>query len=797
MAFFYESDDEHGLGGLPIILEPDNESNPSPMRRSSFEDSKFHRPNYDGASYKGESDSEYGYGHEEDEESQLNGATYEDTSDMLRLNASRYNGTEASQLTEPSYDDISSRTSREHEDTMKEVGVPFDTMKEVHIESLPPRSAPSPAAQVQVHVPTHPIASMQDAFAESMVEVSGGITSESTIKVGSAALRRKRLLDQDINEETHASRWRQKPGQQYHELWKLMAQISFGMYLLLNGLAKDDDQVMNILQGHVDEVDEFLETTLEDFDLADGDIEERLDLLKMPLENIKIFDAMLEDRNFRVQIVNGNERIEHVITRTAKAMNDALKDVTQGLDACKEFTIYLAKEQEVAVWRRERPDMQKVFDAMKGNVEGWYKAYVSLQTKGNNLGVALVQLGTIVAEMDKRAGDISRRQARLSGSLSSSPPSLSPRASKQMRQSMLRSLPPDPTVITPAIKATLPAFGMVDDRERSPGPEPGLWQELDAQSFVPTENESSAPSELAAPEPEFILKPHTYTPVSSPKPPSAIRASAPSPVIGKALEPSPPKPKISLRKRFSLKRKTSEMTIKAPPILSNDGLLSPRQSVRSGQSPSGSALRERENIVDTPPSRGLDSAYCSDVEKKEKKSPYSGWNHPALIRTPPTNLPRMVNIPARQASHDTLPTLTRDFMPSPRSDQQFFRPVQASPNSPLQRPWTAAPANIDRLHSNSSSSNLRFGATPTQSNLGTRRGAPSAMGMSVMTDMTMMTENGKKVKKKRSALGWLKKQFSLSEEEKAAFEERKRGADQNHYQQERGQQRWLDGKRIR
>lgn len=71
------------------------------------------------------------------------------------------------------------------------------------------------------------------------------------------------------------------------------------------------------------------------------------------------------------------------------------------------------------------------------------------------------------------------------------------------------------------------------------------------------------------------------------------------------------------------------------------------------------------------------------------------------------------------------------------------------------------------------------------------------MGMSVMTDMTMMTENGKKVKKKRSALGWLKKQFSLSEEEKAAFEERRRGADQNHYRQERGQQRWLDGKRIR
>ena len=269
MAFFYDSDEEHGLGGLPIILEPDNESNASPMRRPSYEGSNFHKPNYDGASYKGDSDSDYG-----DEVSQLNGETYDDKSTVSRLNGSKYDGSDVSQLTKPSYDDMRSRTSREHDDTMKEVGIQFDTMKEVHVQG-PPSPAP-----VQVQVPTHPITSMQDAFAESMLEVSGATSpSEPKIKVGSAALRRKQLLDQDISEETHAARWRQKPGQQYHELWKLMAQISFGIYLLLNGLAKDDDQVMNILQGHVDEVDAFLETTLEDFELADGDIDERLEVL--------------------------------------------------------------------------------------------------------------------------------------------------------------------------------------------------------------------------------------------------------------------------------------------------------------------------------------------------------------------------------------------------------------------------------------------------------------------------------------------------------------------------------------
>jgi hypothetical protein len=262
----------------------------------------------------------------------------------------------------------------------------------------------------EIQVPTHPIQAMQGAFAESMLEASTASTP-TTVKnrSGNAAARRKILLDQDVSEDTHATRWRQKPGQQHHELWKLMAQISFGIYLLMNGMAKDDEQVMNILQGHVDEVDEFLETTLEDFDLAQEDIEERLKFLKLPLENIIIFDAMLEDRSFRLQIVNGNERIEHVITRTATAMNDALKDVLQGMDACKEFTIYLAKEQEEASWKKRSSDMDKVFEAMKGNVEGWYKAYVSLQTKGNHLGTALVNLGSIVAEMDRRAGEISRK----------------------------------------------------------------------------------------------------------------------------------------------------------------------------------------------------------------------------------------------------------------------------------------------------------------------------------------------------------------------------------------------------
>ncbi|KAF8848639.1 hypothetical protein BDZ45DRAFT_635466 [Acephala macrosclerotiorum] len=635
---------------------------------------------------------------------------------------------------------------------------------------------------------------MQGAFAESMLEANEAPTTPiPKNRPGNAAARRKLLLDQDDGEETHAAKWKQRPGQRYHELWKLMAQISFGVYLLMNGIAKDDDQVMSILQGHVDEVDEFLEMTLEDFDLAQEDIEDRLKFLKLPLENIIIFDAMLEDRQFRLQIVSGNERIEHVITRTATAMNDALKDVEQGLNACKEFTIYLAEEEKNEAWMRGRPDMQKVFDAMKGNVEGWYKAYVLLQTKGNHLGVALVQLGSIVAEMDRRAGDISRKSrfsTQPSSTMPMASPPTSPPQSKEMRRSMSKNLPSDPNLITPAIRATLPAFQLVQDRERTPS------------------NASETSSEVEQPEPDFILKPRTYSPAPSPKPPSP-------PAVQEAPPPELTK-RSSLRERFSLKRKETPLglTHKAADSIPDEEYWGPRHRIvsssqrerpreisihndrprQNSNTHSHHETRPRDRSLNTPPSRGLDSAYCSDFEKNSSPS-----------AAPPPSIP-LHQTHSQTSQNSTSRPFHQNPIPSPLSDQQFFRPVQASPHSPLQRPWTAGPSNPLHMHSNSSTSNLSqrnnyHAHTPSQ--LGNRRGAPSAMGMSVMTDFTMMTEGGteKKVKKKRSAFGWLKKAFSLSEEEKRAFEERRVQAEgeREEWRRMRGEvaKGWRDGRRVR
>lgn len=257
--------------------------------------------------------------------------------------------------------------------------------------------------------PVHPVPTMQGAFEESMNETMNDDEPEVPDRYSKAdsATRRRMLLEQQEYERTVAGRWKQKPGEKFHPLWKLVAQISFGMHLLQQGLAKSDDEVLKILQTHVDEVDGFLERTTEDFDLAQNDINERIRYLKLPLEHSQVFDQMLADRPFRVAIVEGNEKIEHIIDRTAAAMNDALKDVQKGLDATRELAKYMTRVDKQ--WEDRTEEHDSVYLAMIGNTEGWTRAFLTLQSKGEHLRKALVQLGTIVAEMQRRAGAASRK----------------------------------------------------------------------------------------------------------------------------------------------------------------------------------------------------------------------------------------------------------------------------------------------------------------------------------------------------------------------------------------------------
>ena len=212
-----------------------------------------------------------------------------------------------------------------------------------------------------------------------------------------ALTRRTLLLDSAFYQRIVAGRWKQKPGEKYHPLWKLVAQMAFGLHLLARNMAKSEDEVMKILQAHVDDIDGFLERTSEDFDLAQSDMHERLRCLKLPLQHGEIFDRMLEDPSFRGSILDGNEKIEHIVHRTKRFLKDSLKDVQKGFDATNVLEKYL--QGLTKSWQRQTPEHEAVFVAMLGNVEGWRKAFMELHLQGNKLAGTLKKLTEVVSEM--------------------------------------------------------------------------------------------------------------------------------------------------------------------------------------------------------------------------------------------------------------------------------------------------------------------------------------------------------------------------------------------------------------
>ena len=264
--------------------------------------------------------------------------------------------------------------------------------------------------RMQRETPRHPIRGLQGALEEALRENADPNHARwcrmPSERLDSAS-RRRMLLQQVEHEDPYPTRWRQRPGEAFHPLTKLVAQITFGIHLLHKRLVKSDDEIIQILQTYVGEVDAFLEHTTEDFDLALGDIDERIKCLRLPLEHDEIFDAMLEDRVFRKQIVDGNEKIEHIINRTEASMNDALDDVQQALDATKDLAKYLVRLDRR--WARRTNQHEDVYAAMSGNSEGWFRCLFGLQTKGHSLSVLMLQLGSVVAELQRRAGIASRK----------------------------------------------------------------------------------------------------------------------------------------------------------------------------------------------------------------------------------------------------------------------------------------------------------------------------------------------------------------------------------------------------
>lgn len=292
----------------------------------------------------------------------------------------------------------------------------------------------------------HPVPSMQSAFEESILES----TEESDLLNSSvepdAQSRRHQLLECKQYDDSWVTRWKQSPTAQHHPLLKLMAQIVFGMHLLQQRQAKSEKEVVKILQTHVNEVDTFLENTAEDFNISIKDIDDRIRYLKLPMAHMDVFETMLDDKKFRTQLLEGNERIERIIERTTTAMNASLLDIERGAQANKELSRYMKTVQNS--WPHEQRTIWDVFVAMRGNEQGWRRYLRDLQSKATILARILAQLHRLIGDMSRMAAAASRRNKTQSSTVTPEPKS-APSTPKPRSKFSQDQQPPMPAQLPP------------------------------------------------------------------------------------------------------------------------------------------------------------------------------------------------------------------------------------------------------------------------------------------------------------------------------------------------------------
>ncbi|GAB1195295.1 hypothetical protein APSETT444_004553 [Aspergillus pseudonomiae] len=139
------------------------------------------------------------------------------------------------------------------------------------------------------------------------------------------------------------------------------------------------------------------------------DVRTRIQYLNLPLQNLEAFDGMLQDRNFRLTMIDYNQKIEHAIERFTTAIEDALKDMQKGKEAIGVLWRYLKQSAE-----EHGPLPSNLFathKAMLANTEGWNVAFSKLRRKGFALQSALSQLCLAITELQRRVGVASRKEA--------------------------------------------------------------------------------------------------------------------------------------------------------------------------------------------------------------------------------------------------------------------------------------------------------------------------------------------------------------------------------------------------
>ncbi|KAL4974537.1 hypothetical protein BDW66DRAFT_87109 [Aspergillus desertorum] len=270
------------------------------------------------------------------------------------------------------------------------------------------RSKSSDGSQIHDHPsPKHPIQQLQGPFEESIHEALRGETRDWVVDLD-AQSRRRELLENAEYERLCGRKWRQRADERYHPLWKLTAQMSFGLHLLVQGTAKSNAAVVNILQIHVDEMDGFISRTTEDFLLIQIDLRTRIHYLSLPLEDLDRFDEMLADRSFRFAMIDYNEQIELAIERFTLAIGDSLRDLQKGREAVGALWQHLGRSA-----KENAPlsgSLAAIYTSMLANTEGWNSALCRLRRTGLALQYAITQLSRAVTELQRRVGVASRRE---------------------------------------------------------------------------------------------------------------------------------------------------------------------------------------------------------------------------------------------------------------------------------------------------------------------------------------------------------------------------------------------------
>ena len=459
-----------------------------------------------------------------------------------------------------------------------------DAMKSMPVEPISMESEPNESEYMEPLV--HPVPSMQVAFDESMIESTE--ESDEVVSLGGqdAQSRRYQLLECEQYDDSWTTRWKQMLTAQCHPLLKLMAQIVFGMHLLQQQQAKSGREVVKILQDHVNDVDTFLENTSEDFDVAIKDIEDRAHYLKLPMTHMEVFEIMLDDKKFRTQLLEGNEKIETIIDRTRRAMNAALHDVAKGALANKELGRYMKSVQDR--WPVQQRSIWEVFKAMKANEQGWRRYFRDLQTKATNLARLLERLHRLIRDMSRMAAAASRRNKTQSSSITPEskltthtsgpvskfsqeltrpvPTQPHPRFSESRNSNLDKPLPQEPSRVfldETEASATLPQWVAFQDRYESPRespPDPGSPQKT---SDLFTTTSPRLPSTLQ--------NPYDLSATTSPPPPSTLQkasdlSTTPSPPPPSTLQrPSDLSNTTSQRPPSSLQKPSDRSTTTSPP----------------------------------------------------------------------------------------------------------------------------------------------------------------------------------------------------------------------------------------